>query len=117
MIRLMAFPSHALAPAELAALRDAERSGRPFVAYRDGSGDLRLPPLDGERMTVGRAEGNDLPLPWDREISRAHARLECVAGSWFLGDEMSRNGCFVDAERVQGRLRLVGGDRESPRLN
>src|SRR3954453_2697520 len=52
----MAFPSHALAPAELAALRDAERTGRPFVAYRDGSGELRLMPLDGDRLTVGRAE-------------------------------------------------------------
>src|SRR3954451_20998047 len=109
MIRVMAFPAHALAPAELAALHDAERAGRPFVAYRDGNGDLRLTPLAGERMTVGRAEANDLPLTWDREISRAHAQLECVAGSWFLSDEMSRNGCFVDGERVQGRMRLTDG--------
>jgi predicted component of type VI protein secretion system len=106
----MAFPSHALAPGELAAMRELERSGRPFVAYRDGSGDLRLRPLAGDRLTVGRAEANDVTLPWDREVSRAHAQLECVAGSWFLSDDMmSRNGCFVDGERVQGRVRLVDG--------
>jgi hypothetical protein len=106
----MAFPSHALAPGELAALRELERTGRPFVAYRDAPGDLRLLPLDGDRLTIGRAEANDVPLPWDREVSRVHAQLECVAGSWFLSDDMmSRNGCFVDGVRVQGRVRLPDG--------
>jgi hypothetical protein len=110
MIPAMAFPSHALTPSELIAMLDAERSGSPFLAFRDGAGDLRLCPLTGERLTVGRAEGNEVALTWDREVSRAHAQLERIAGSWLLSDDgLSRNGCFVDGERVQGRTRLWDG--------
>jgi DNA-binding CsgD family transcriptional regulator len=107
----MAFPPHSLSPVELAALHEAERQG-PFLAYRDGSGDLRLMPLEGvERATIGRVEDNDLALGWDPEVSRTHAQLELVGGDWTLLDEgLSRNGSFINGDRVAGRRRLVDGD-------
>jgi len=107
----MGFPRHSLSPSELAALREAERHGA-FLAYRDGSGDLRLMPLeDLERATIGRLDENDVALGWDPEVSRVHAQLERVGGDWTLVDDgLSRNGSFVNGERLAARRRLVDGD-------
>jgi pSer/pThr/pTyr-binding forkhead associated (FHA) protein len=108
----MGFAPHALSPSELAGLLEAERQSVAFLAYRDGTGDLRLEPLDGlARVAIGRAEQNDLALEWDPEVSRAHAQLEHVGGAWTLVDDgLSRNGSFVNGERILGRRRLDDGD-------
>lgn len=69
-----------------------------------------LIPVDG--MTVGRSTENDLPLPWDREVSRFHAELAKRGGQWTISDEgLAKNGTFVQSERVVGRRRLVDGDQ------
>src|ERR1700712_3186775 len=103
---------HTLSPSELTGLLEAERRGDPFLAYRDGTGDLRLEPLAAsERLAIGRTAQNDLALGWDREVSRTHAQLELVGGGWTLIDDgLSRNGSFVNGERVLGRRRLDDGD-------
>ncbi len=108
----MAFASHSLSPSELASLVDAERQGGPFLAYRDGADDLRLTSLEGiERVTVGRDARSEVALAWDPEVSRAHAQLERVGGDWTIVDDgLSRNGSFVNGERVTGRRRLGDGD-------
>src|SRR5688572_11670237 len=108
----MAFPRHTLSPAELASLLEAERTGGAFLAYRDGAGDLRLGPLDGlTGVTLGRGEHNDFELAWDAEVSRTHAQLELIGGEWTLVDDgLSRNGSFVNGERIAGRRRLADGD-------
>jgi pSer/pThr/pTyr-binding forkhead associated (FHA) protein len=105
------FPPHSLSPAELDALRTVERKGAPFLGYRDGAGALRLPVLDGDQLTVGREDGNDIVLGWDAEVSRTHAQIARVGTTWTLVDDgLSRNGCFVNGDRVQGRRRLEDGD-------
>jgi pSer/pThr/pTyr-binding forkhead associated (FHA) protein len=108
----MAFPPHSLSPAELASLLEAERKGEAFLAYRDGDGDLRLGALDRfTSVTIGRGEHNDFELPWDGEVSRTHAQLVQVGEEWTLVDDgLSRNGSFLNGERIHGRRRLVDGD-------
>ena len=108
----MTFPSHSLSPAELSSLLVAERDGKPFLAYRDDAGDLRLEPLGAvASLTIGRDEHNVLALGWDPEVSRTHAQLELVGAEWVLVDDgLSRNGSFVNGERVVGRRRLADGD-------
>lgn len=62
-------------------------------------------------LTIGRREDCDLALPWDAEVSRVHARLERVAGDWTVRDDgLSRNGTWVNGERLRGTRRLVNGD-------
>ena len=107
----MGFALHSLSAPELAALMAAESAGEPFLAFREGSGDLRFASLAGvQRMTVGRMPANDVVLGWDPQVSRVHAQLEYAGGNWLLVDDgLSRNGCFVDGQRVQGRARLADG--------
>lgn len=100
-------------PIELQALLAAQRTGWPFVIYRDGAGAQRIVVLDDhvERRTIGRAADNDLALAADPSVSRVHAALERIGGAWTLVDGgLSRNGSFVNGERVRGRRRLIHGD-------
>jgi DNA-binding CsgD family transcriptional regulator len=108
----MAFPAHTLSPTELAQIVAAERQGEPFLLYRHEAGQLRVHPLGvSARVTIGRAEENDVSLGWDAEVSRAHAQLELLGGSWTLVDAgLSRNGSFVNGQRIAGQRRLDDGD-------
>jgi pSer/pThr/pTyr-binding forkhead associated (FHA) protein len=108
----MEFHPHSLSPAELTSLLEAEREGGAFLAFRDGNGDLRLEPLGSvTSVTIGRGEHNDFVLAWDAEVSRTHAQLELIGGEWTLVDDgLSRNGSFLNGERILGRRRLADGD-------
>jgi predicted component of type VI protein secretion system len=66
-----------------------------------GSG-RELLTIPGERATIGSSEAADIVVA-DSSVSRVHALLERLAGSWFVQDLGSRNGTFVNGERVQVR--------------
>jgi pSer/pThr/pTyr-binding forkhead associated (FHA) protein len=105
---------HASSPAELKARLEAERRGSPFLLYRDGGGRQTIAELDPAvaRLTIGRRPDSDVALVWDSEVSRVHAQLEPVGRDWALIDDgLSRNGSYVNGERVSGRRRLRDGDR------
>jgi pSer/pThr/pTyr-binding forkhead associated (FHA) protein len=99
-------------PSELADRLRAERRGAPFLLHLDGEGGQRIVELDGAvRLSIGRHAASDVPLTWDSEVSRLHAVLECVSGEWTLCDDgLSRNGSFVNGERLSGRRVLADGD-------
>jgi pSer/pThr/pTyr-binding forkhead associated (FHA) protein len=67
-------------------------------------------PEDIARLTIGRSPRADVSLRWDGEVSRLHAELERVAGDWLLDDRLSRNGTFVNGDRLRARRVLRGGD-------
>jgi predicted component of type VI protein secretion system len=80
--------------------------------YRDDAGAQRFFPLAGEApLTIGRGSGCDVRLTWDEQVSRVHAALERVGSDWTLVDDgLSRNGTFLNGERLSGRRRLRDGD-------
>jgi hypothetical protein len=92
---------------------EAERLGRPFLVYRDAEDEQALFLIEEgtTSLWVGRSASADLSLPWDPEVSNLHAQLEFVGTECTLVDEgLSRNGSFVNGERVSGRRRLRDGD-------
>src|SRR5215510_2620467 len=60
-------------------------------------------------FTIGRRTGKDLTL-FDPRISRDHARIELEAGDFYLVDEGSKHGTFVNGSKVL-RHRLAPNDR------
>src|SRR5258708_3455334 len=85
----------------------------PFLVYRDGGGHEHLVPLEADhpRLTIGRGSTTDVWLDWDGEASRLHAPLERYGADWTAVDDgLSRNGTYVNGERVSGRRRLDDGD-------
>ncbi len=92
---------------------ELERLGDAFLLYRDDSGQQRLFPLQATTLqaTVGRSEQSDISLPWDGYVSAVHTEIRHIAGEWTLSDEgLSRNGTFINGQRVSGRQRLRDGD-------
>ena len=67
---------------------------------------VELVALETDRVTIGRAPSNDITLASDSNISRLHAVLEQLSGRWCIRDLSSRNGTFVNGERVD-RDRVV----------
>ncbi|GAB3348905.1 hypothetical protein GCM10027300_11510 [Modestobacter lapidis] len=85
----------------------------PLLRYTDAEGRTAEVLLTGAaaRLTVGRAPENDLALTWDAEVSRLHATFEWIGGTWTIADDgLSRNGTYVNGERITGRRRLHAGD-------
>ena len=94
-------------------LAAAERRGDPYIVYTDVRGGRRVLSLpDGwQRVTIGRGMAADIPLTWDPDASRVHAELVRLADAWVVVDDgLSRNGTFVNGERVTSRRRLLDGD-------
>jgi pSer/pThr/pTyr-binding forkhead associated (FHA) protein len=106
-------PADAESVSDLKARVEAERAGRPFLLYRDGDERQHLFFFEpgSAYATVGRRPPSDLLLGWDDQVSRLHARFERVEDDWELVDDgLSRNGTFVNEERLSGRCRLNDGD-------
>jgi FHA domain len=104
---------HQATPAELKARLELERRGQPYLVFRDGGSAQRLVTLPGDRaqLTIGRSPECDLPLPWDAQASRVHAQLERLGPGWALSDGgLSRNGTYVNGERLRERRRLNDND-------
>jgi pSer/pThr/pTyr-binding forkhead associated (FHA) protein len=106
-------PAHANPVSEVKARVEAEQAGHPFLLYRDGDDGQRLFFFEPGTVSasVGRRPPSDLLLDWDDQVSRLHARFERVPdGVELVDDGLSRNGTFVNEERVTGRRRLNDGD-------
>lgn len=104
---------HRQSAPELKAQIEAERAGRPFLVYRDGDGAQAIVAIEAgaSELWVGRGGSADLRLEWDEEVSALHAQIEVVRDECTLVDDgLSRNGSFVNEERVHGRRRLRDGD-------
>ncbi len=101
----------AMSPTDLQTLIHAERHGDPFVFLRDDNGAMQLVPLQSDRLVIGRAPGSELEIAWDPRVSGIHAYLERRGTRWVIEDDgLSRNGTFVNGERLSGQRTLRDGD-------
>jgi len=99
--------------AEAEELAAAERQGDPYLVFKDSGQRQRVISLPDswERATVGRSLAADVVLSWDEDVSRVHAELQRMGGEWVLVDDgLSRNGSYVNGERIEGRRMLQDGD-------
>jgi hypothetical protein len=69
-----------------------------------------LIPLSGQRLTIGKASTNAVPLEHDDTVSRLHAVLENLEFAWSIRDLGSRNGTYLNGERITAERVLRSGD-------
>src|SRR5512141_9717 len=74
---------------------------RVIVAYSPDPALVGLPRVLGEEAVLIGRQGPGLALA-DPRVSRAHASLEMREEGPFLRDLGSRNGTFLNGERVEG---------------
>lgn len=66
--------------------------------------------LSQDGATIGQSESNDVSIEGDRTLSHFHAVLERYAPGWCIRDVGSRNGTFVNGERILSQRALRDGD-------
>ncbi len=67
--------------------------------------------LAGRTYIFGREEGVDIPVQ-DALASRKHAELRWTEGQgWSLADLNSRNGTFINSQRITGQVALEDGSQ------
>jgi sigma-B regulation protein RsbU (phosphoserine phosphatase) len=80
----------------------------PVVIYVQGNEQQTLS-LNHTPYTVGRKVDRDLVIP-DPRVSREHAHILAENGEFFVVDQGSKHGTFVNGERVD-RRKLARNDR------
>ena len=66
--------------------------------------------LEGGKVRIGRGPENAIILEGD-SVSRRHAYLELRGNAWFVIDENSTNGTYVNDEQIRKDTSLENGDR------
>jgi two-component system, cell cycle response regulator len=66
--------------------------------------------LEKSPTRVGRGADSAIVLEGD-SVSRRHAHLERRAGAWYVVDDGSTNGTYVNEEQISREQLLVNGDR------
>ena len=78
-----------------------------FIVVEDG--ETRNLSVDKPVVTIGRSSGNDIQVK-DIRVSRHHCTFGVKEGAWYVRDEGSQNGTFVNGALVD-RKQLRPGDR------
>lgn len=87
----------------------AVKPAGPLLVAMLTSDDGASFPLLEEISTIGRIEPSDVVLP-DGSISTKHARILRGAQGFMIEDLGSRNGTFVNSEKVSEKRPLADGD-------
>jgi class 3 adenylate cyclase len=94
-----------------AILRDRLMDGRAsaYVVFHDPTGRQHVAQLE-RRVSIGRLPDNGVALGWDDEVSRHHAHITRIGDDWALVDDASRNGSYLNGERITEPRALRNGD-------
>ena len=90
--------------------RQAEQSDqRPanMLVSEDGTEHHRL---NEAEMKIGRHPSNRIVIIDDKSVSRHHATIRATGAEWFIVDNESANGTFVNGERIKQPVRILNGD-------
>lgn len=87
----------------------ADGEAMSYLAVRTRGG-IECRPLRKDRVTIGRAPGNDIRLVHDKLVSSLHAVVESFAEGWCVRDLGSRNGTYLCGRRIFSDQVLRHGD-------
>ena len=82
---------------------------RAYIIVMSGQNVGEMYKVTSDQITLGRGGGADVRLV-DEGISRFHCRLQVAGDDVFVEDLKSRNGTFVNGERITQR-KLEDGDK------
>lgn len=94
-----------LCPQQIVRQGKEEGAGAALV---DQWGRVHL--LSSSTVLGRELEDNDLAV-LDSSVSRRHAELRCVDDAWWVEDQGSTNGTFVEGKRIDTSTKLSDGDR------
>ena len=89
----------------------ASQAGVRELLIHTQDGKTRSLALDRERFTLGRSSSNELCYADDAGLSRQHLVLEREGENWVLRDLGSKNGTYVNGNRITAPYTLSSTDR------
>ena len=66
--------------------------------------------ISKEKTSIGRGEGADVALFGDAGVEKTHAHIVLDGGRYYLEDQHTPGGTFVNEQKVNGRFALKAGD-------
>lgn len=66
--------------------------------------------LTGQRVTIGKSSTNLVSLEHDSTVSRLHAVLDNLGFAWSVRDVGSRNGTYLNGEKISAERVMRSGD-------
>ncbi len=102
--------SFVLTPAQLAGTPLARPPLRLLVEVSTSQPAGRSFDVGPVPLTIGRTDENLVALTGDEFASAHHARVEGLRDGLWVVDLGSRNGTYVNGQRIDGRGRLAQGD-------
>lgn len=90
-------------------VKEASREKEAYLEATKGALAGKKIPISMDDFSIGRLRSNNLQIP-DVSVSRQHVRLRYGQSSWFIQDQGSRTGVFLNGDLVQA-MRLNSGDR------
>ena len=107
-----AIPVVSLDTSPLSSIEDGHLSGldanSAALLVRSGSQKNQRFILSGNSVTLGRSDGSNIVLD-DVTVSRKHAVITKESNAWFINDQNSLNGIYVNFIRVD-KSKLTAGD-------
>ena len=61
--------------------------------------------IDGDRVMIGSGEAADIRIENNHAISRSHVWIWRINGEYFVEDNQSKNGTFINGVRLQPKLK------------
>jgi diguanylate cyclase (GGDEF)-like protein len=84
-------------------------SAPPCLVIISGEDMGRRYELGNTEVSIGRADTSTICVPTD-QVSRKHCTVQGILGQYYLVDNRSTNGTFVNEQKVE-RAKLVDGDQ------
>lgn len=82
----------------------------PVIVLLDGSKAVQHWVLDRDQMTLGREDGCDIVIP-NRQISRQHICFHKLGPDQYVLEDLgSKNGTWVNGNRLEGSQQISDGD-------
>jgi pSer/pThr/pTyr-binding forkhead associated (FHA) protein len=78
----------------------ARFGGLALQVVRGPLGEQRIS-VESRRFRIGADPDNDLSIATDEYISGHHATIQSANGEWRLIDQGSKNGTYLDGQRVE----------------
>ncbi|MDO9542608.1 MAG: FHA domain-containing protein [Kiritimatiellia bacterium] len=78
-----------------------------LLCYNAPNGEEENFRIEKQKITIGRSLDVDLTIN-NRMASRLHCAIECKDGQWHIHDLNSRNGTYLNGERVKSAPLTVG---------
>ena len=86
-----------------------KKKENPIVTITEGQYANQFWVINRPSMTLGRDDICDIMIP-ERQISRQHVRIYKQGEQYYLEDLESRNGTWLNGQRIEGIHELYDGD-------